>query len=128
MTYGAIVAQVVKEHGSAGGAEVSVQLERLGYGMGVRLIDEFFARTALPRCKDLRETADTIARVAFKMYLGVSATVSKFDAKKQSFRLTLDENPLVPSSPLLPPRSPVTLYHLYHPTSFNAVRVCGGTP
>jgi len=94
LTYGAIVAQIVREHGPAGGAEVTAQLEKLGYGIGGRLVDEFFARTGLPRCRDLRETAEAIARTALRMYLGVQANVIKYDAKKQSFRITLEENPL----------------------------------
>ena len=36
-----------------------------GYNIGVRLIDEFLARSGVPRCqKDIKETADVIAKVS----------------------------------------------------------------
>ena len=36
-----------------------------GYNIGVRLIEDFLARTNTARCNDLRETADIIAKVFF---------------------------------------------------------------
>jgi hypothetical protein len=66
-----------------------------GYNIGLRLIDEFLARSGLGRCRDLRETAEVIAKVGFKMFLGYAGTVLKIDAKKGSFRLELEENPLI---------------------------------
>lgn len=34
-----------------------------GYNIGVRLIDEFLAKSNVSRCVDLKETADVIAKV-----------------------------------------------------------------
>jgi len=42
----------------------------------------------------LKDTADVIAKVAFKSFLGVTASVSNFDEKKQEFTLLLEDNPL----------------------------------
>ena len=36
---------------------------RRGYNMGVRLIDEFLAKTKTIKCGDFRETAERIAKV-----------------------------------------------------------------
>jgi Transport protein particle (TRAPP) component len=36
-----------------------------GYNIGVRLIDEFLAKSNVSRCVDFRETADVIAKVYF---------------------------------------------------------------
>lgn len=36
-----------------------------GYNIGVRLIDEFLAKSNVSRCVDFRETADVIAKVLF---------------------------------------------------------------
>lgn len=36
---------------------------RRGYGIGVRLIDDFLARSAVKKCRSYSETADTIAQV-----------------------------------------------------------------
>ena len=35
-----------------------------GYNIGVRLIEDFLARSGLGRCNDFRETADVIAKVS----------------------------------------------------------------
>lgn len=66
-----------------------------GYNIGLRLIDEFLARSGLGRCRDLRETAEVIAKVGFKMFLGYAGNVLKMNAKKGSFHLVLEENPLI---------------------------------
>ena len=42
---------------------VNQQLEKMGYNIGVRLIEDFFARSQQGRCYDLKETADILARV-----------------------------------------------------------------
>lgn len=34
-----------------------------GYNIGVRLIDEFLAKSNVSRCVDFKETADVIAKV-----------------------------------------------------------------
>jgi hypothetical protein len=36
-----------------------------GYNIGIRLIDEFLAKSNVSRCVDFRETADVIAKVLF---------------------------------------------------------------
>jgi hypothetical protein len=65
-----------------------------GYNIGIRLIDDFLANSGAGKCQTLRETADVIAKVAFKTFLGVTASVSSFDEKKQEFTLLLEDNPL----------------------------------
>ena len=35
-----------------------------GYNIGVRLIEDFLARSNIGRCNDFRETADVIAKVS----------------------------------------------------------------
>lgn len=73
--------------------EVNKQLERIGYNMGVRLIEDFLSRTNSGRCLDLRETADKIQQ-AFKMYLSVQPTISNWAAATDEFSLIFDVNPL----------------------------------
>jgi len=45
--------------------DVNKQLERLGYNMGVRLIEDFLSKTNSTRCLDMRDTADKI-QAAFR--------------------------------------------------------------
>jgi hypothetical protein len=40
--------------------DVNKQLERMGYNIGIRLIEDFLARTSSGRCYDFRDTADKI--------------------------------------------------------------------
>lgn len=40
-----------------------------GYNIGVRLIEDFLARSNVGRCHDFRETADVIAKVTVKAQL-----------------------------------------------------------
>lgn len=72
--------------------DVSKQLERLGYNMGVRLIEDFLAKTSTGRCSDLKDTADKI-QTAFKMYLGVQPNVTNWSPAGDEFSFILDTNP-----------------------------------
>lgn len=69
------------------------QLERIGYNMGVRLIEDFLSRTNSPRCLDMKETADKIQQ-AFRMYLNVQPSIGNWAAASDEFSLTFDSNPL----------------------------------
>jgi hypothetical protein len=73
---------------------VNEQLERMGHSIGSRLIDEFLAKSGVSNCSNFKETADTIAKVAFKMFLGVTAEVANMSADGQSFSLIISDNPL----------------------------------
>ncbi|KAF8478413.1 transport protein particle complex subunit [Russula ochroleuca] len=111
MTYGALVVQLIQDYEDY--AEVNKQLEKMGYNIGTRLIEDFLARSNLGRCTDFRETGEVIAKVGFKSFLNVTPTVvhspqqpppapsrSSTPAGQQAaasqpyFTLTLDENPL----------------------------------
>lgn len=65
LTYGTMVAQLCSDFDS-NYTEVNKQLDRMGYNMGVRLVEDFFAKSGIPRCSNLRDTAETISRVRYK--------------------------------------------------------------
>jgi hypothetical protein len=93
LTYGAMVNQLVRDYEDV--AEVNRQLEVMGYNIGIRLIDEFLAKSGMAApCQNHQQTADTIAKVAFKMFLGVAADVTSWNAERTSFSLVIYENPL----------------------------------
>src|SRR3989338_3313576 len=65
-----------------------------GYNIGIRLIEELLSVSGLGRCPDLAETAEVIARVGFKMFLGVSGTVTNWSSDGNTFSIILEDNPL----------------------------------
>jgi len=92
LTYGALVAQLVKDYESD--EEVNRQLERMGYNIGIRLIEDLLARSDIGRCNDFRETADVIAKNGFKTFLGIVPQVGAWNPAGDEFSLFFDNNPL----------------------------------
>ena len=43
--------------------EVNKQLDKMGYNIGMRLVEDFFAKSGTQRCANLRETAENISKV-----------------------------------------------------------------
>ncbi|KAA8526943.1 hypothetical protein F0562_008828 [Nyssa sinensis] len=73
LTYGAIVRQLLTDLEEV--EEVNKQLDQI--------------------CVDFKETAEVIAKVGLKMFLGVTASVTNWDADGTSCSLILEDNPLV---------------------------------
>jgi len=92
MTYGAMVVQLVKDYKDV--KTVNVELERMGYNIGVRLVDEFLAKSGVKACVNFKETANVIAKVAFKMFLGIAADVGSWREDGKQFSLTFKGNPM----------------------------------
>ncbi|BEJ10755.1 hypothetical protein CspHIS471_0101770 [Cutaneotrichosporon sp. HIS471] len=90
LTYGALVVQFIKDYEDYG--EVNKQLEKMGYNIGTRLIEDLLARTGLQRCASFAETAEVVSKVAFRSFLGVAPGVTQGSGNE--FVLTFDENPL----------------------------------
>lgn len=62
LTYGTIVAQLCKDYDSDY-VEVNRQLEKMGYSIGMRMIEDFLAKSNMGRCSNFRETAEMISKV-----------------------------------------------------------------
>ncbi|XP_042494785.1 trafficking protein particle complex subunit 3-like [Macadamia integrifolia] len=93
LTYGAIVRQLLTDLEEV--EEVNKQLDQMGYNIGIRLIDEFLAKSGVSSCVDFKETAEVIAKVGFKMFLGVTASVTNWDTDGTTCSLVMEDNPLV---------------------------------
>ncbi|XP_058809296.1 trafficking protein particle complex subunit 3 [Phymastichus coffea] len=91
LTYGALVSQLLKDYENVD--DVNKQLERMGYNMGVRLIEDFLARTGSGRCYDFKDTAEKI-QSAFKIYLGITPTITNWSVTGDEFSLCFEANPL----------------------------------
>lgn len=93
LTYGSIVSQLCTDY-QRNFEKVNNQLFAMGYNIGIRLIEDFLARTALPRCDTLVRTSEVISKCAFKIFLNITPHVTNWSNNKDSFSLILDENPL----------------------------------
>ena len=64
----------------------------MGFNIGQRLIDEFYAKQPANRglCKTFRETVETISKEAFKMFLGITCDVQAFSNNPSKFSLIIN--------------------------------------
>jgi len=60
LTYGALVVQLIQDYEDY--EEVNKQLEKMGYNIGTRLIEDFLAKSNLGRCADFREVGEVVAK------------------------------------------------------------------
>lgn len=97
---------------------VNQQLDKMGRSIGARIIDEFLSKSGVQSCSNFRwigyppdthfiasltnplhelfrDTSDVIAKVAFKMFLGINAEVTSWNAENTIFSLVFNENPFV---------------------------------
>jgi hypothetical protein len=44
-------------------SEVNKQLEKMGYNIGTRLIEDFLAKSNIGRCADFREVGEVVSKV-----------------------------------------------------------------
>ena len=92
LTYGALVAQLIQDYED--NDEINNQLDKMGYNIGLRIADDFLARHGQNKCTEFRETADMIAKLGFKTYLGLVPQVEKWNPGDRSCSLFFDHNPL----------------------------------
>lgn len=93
LSYGSIVAQLCKDY-DGDYSQVNKQLDKMGYNIGLRLIEELLAKSNVSRCTNFRDTAETVSKVGFKMFLNVTPTIDNWTADNKQFSLLLDDNPL----------------------------------
>ncbi|KAK4214584.1 bet3 family protein [Rhypophila decipiens] len=111
LTYGTIVAQLCKDF-DGDYVEVNKQLDKMGYNIGLRLIEDFLAKSnTMRRCSNFRETAEMIAKaslgcgcdrlsnsflqqVGFKIFLNITPIITNWTSDSKQFSLVFDENPL----------------------------------
>lgn len=92
LTYGAFVSQIVKDYEEV--SEINKQIEQLGldfvyrmtvrYNIGIRLIEEYLAKTRTRGIRSFMHACESIATKGFSMYLGVEATLENWNEDEQS--------------------------------------------
>ena len=95
LTYGAMVTQLIRDYEDI--TVVNQQLEKMGHNIGTRIIDEFLSKSGMVgNCSSFRETAEVLAKAAFKMFLGIQAEVTSWNSEGTVFTLVLPtDNPFV---------------------------------
>lgn len=93
LTYGTVVAQLCKDF-DEDYVEVNKQLDKMGYNIGMRLIEDFLAKSNTGSCSNLRETAEMISKVGFKIFLNITPAITNWSSDGKQFTLVLEENPL----------------------------------
>ena len=64
LTYGTIVAQLCTDY-EYDYAQVNQQLDKMGYNIGMRLVEDFLAKSNTGRCGNFRDTAEMISKAGF---------------------------------------------------------------
>ena len=92
LTYGALVTQILNDGSTV--AEANQILDKMGYNIGTRLVDEFLAKSGVKDCSNLKETAESIAKVGFRMFLGVQANIVNWNDDDTAFSIQIGDNPI----------------------------------
>ncbi|ODV65030.1 TRAPP I complex [Hyphopichia burtonii NRRL Y-1933] len=93
LTYGSLVAQLCRDFNN-NYHEVNNQLDKMGYNIGLRLIEEYLAKTGTQRCSSFKETSEMISKIGFKIFLNIIPTVENWSNDGKSFSLIIYDNPL----------------------------------
>ena len=100
LTYGTIVSQLCRDlilPNTANKTDynaVNVELDKMGFNIGLRLIEDFLARSNTGQCTNFRETAEMISKVGFKIFMNITPSVTNWSQDARVFHLVLEENPL----------------------------------
>ena len=93
LTYGAVVRQVLHDYEDCV-EEVNKKLDEMGHNIGCRLVEDFLAKTNTQRCGDFRDTAEVVAKMGLRMFLGIGAAVTNWNAEGTACTVVLEGNPL----------------------------------
>ena len=64
---------------------VFFQLDKMGYNVGVRLVEDFLAKSRQGRCKNMGETSEVL-KEAFRQYLNISPQITNWNTAQDTFR------------------------------------------
>ena len=100
LTYGSLMVRLIKDYEKP--EEINDQLEKMGYNIGIRLIDDFLAKSCLPPPKTFDEAISIITNTALSFYLNIRATKeliktdnNMIDTNQQyEYKINFTENPL----------------------------------
>lgn len=92
LTYGSVISQLIVDCDN-NCDEINKQLDSMGYNIGVRLIEDFLAKSSNTRCRNSQDIAEKI-QLAFQLYLSVTPKIDNWSEKNNEFSVILNQNPL----------------------------------
>ena len=100
LTYGSLMVRLIKDYEKP--EEINDQLEKMGYNIGIRLIDDFLAKSCIDPPKTFDEAISIITGNALNFYLNIGAKSeliktdnNMIDSNQQyEYRIYFNENPL----------------------------------
>ena len=100
LTYGSLMVRLIKDYEKP--EEINDQLEKMGFNIGIRLIDDFLAKSCIDPPKTFDEAISIITNKALKFYLDIGAKCeliktdnNMIDTNQQyEYRIYFSENPL----------------------------------
>ena len=100
LTYGSLMVRLIKDYEKP--EEINDQLEKMGYNIGIRLIDDFLAKSCIDPPKTFEEAINIITNNALSFYLNAGAKWelikndnNMMDSNQQNeYRIYFNENVL----------------------------------
>ena len=92
LTYGALVTQLISDCEDL--EMVNASLDKMGYSIGIRLIDEFCAKNPLTVCTSFSASMEIITQVAFKMFFGNVIEIVHWNDKMNECTLNVNDIPM----------------------------------
>jgi hypothetical protein len=100
LTYGSLMVRLIKDYEKPD--EINDQFEKMGYNIGIRLIDDFLAKSCIDPPKTFDEAISIITGNALNFYLNIGAKSeliktdnNMIDSNQQyEYRIYFNENPL----------------------------------
>ena len=93
LTYGVLVAQLIRDFEDV--EDINAEIEMIGYSIGSRLVDEVLSKAQLTvSCASFKEAMEVVAKVGFKMFLGVNVDLVNWSEDITEVTLCLMKNPM----------------------------------
>ena len=79
-TYGSLIVRLIKDYEKP--EEINEQLEKMGYNIGIRLIDDFLAKSCISAPKTFKEAIEIIRGQAMPFYLNIKVDTITYGMKE----------------------------------------------